>query len=59
MRQDLTVAEPEPARPVHTVRGKVIGPEGSPYGVTHDSDCPGCIDTPFTASPRSETYWSS
>lgn len=44
---------------VHTVRGREIGPEGSPYGVTHDMDCPGCRDTPFTASPRSETYWSS
>lgn len=44
---------------VHTVRGKVIGPEGSPYGVTHDMTCPGCQDTPFTASPRSESYWSS
>lgn len=50
---------PIEAVPVHTVRGKPIGPEGSPYGVTHDMDCPGCVDTPFTASPRSETYWSS
>ena len=59
MRQDLVLMQPEPAKPVHTVRGKVIGPEGSPYGVTHDMDCPGCKDTSFTASPRSETYWSS
>ena len=44
---------------VHTVRGKPIGPEGSPYGVTHDYDCPGCEGTSYTASPRSETYWSS
>jgi len=59
MRQDLTLMSPVEAKPVHTVRGKVIGEEGSPYGVTHDMDCPGCQDTPFTASPRSETYWSS
>jgi hypothetical protein len=45
--------------PIHTVRGKPIGPEGAPYGTTHDMDCPSCQDTPFTASPRSETYWSS
>lgn len=44
---------------VHTSRGKVIGPEGLPYGTTHDMDCPGCEGTPFTASPRSEAYWSS
>lgn len=43
----------------HTIAGKPVGPEGSPYGVTHDYDCPGCADIPFTASPRSETYWSS
>lgn len=46
-------------RPVHTVRGKAIGPEGVPYGTTHDMDCPACQGTPFTASPRSETYWAS
>jgi hypothetical protein len=44
---------------VHTVRGQAIGPDGSPYGVTHDYDCPGCEGTAFTSSPRSETYWSS
>ncbi len=48
-----------PAKPVHTVHGKAIGPEGVPYGTTHDMDCPACQDTPFTASPRSETYWAS
>ena len=46
-------------RHVHTYRGQPIGPEGLPYGTPHDYDCPGCIDTPFTLSPRSETYWSS
>lgn len=25
----------------------------------HAMDCPGCMNTPFTLSPRSETYWSS
>jgi hypothetical protein len=25
----------------------------------HAMDCPGCEGTSFTASPRSETYWSS
>jgi hypothetical protein len=25
----------------------------------HAMDCPGCEGTAFTASPRSETYWSS
>ena len=43
--------------PVHTRNGKADGPWD--YGMTHDMDCPGCKDTPFTASPRSETYWSS
>ena len=42
----------------HTVHGEV-NTEGWPYGTTHDMDCPGCQDTPFTASPRSETYWAS
>jgi hypothetical protein len=46
---------PEP--PKHTVGGKADGPW--PYGTTHDMDCPGCAGTSFTASPRSETYWSS
>ena len=50
---------------VHTVGGIVIGTHGTkyadgiPYGTTHDMDCPGCQNTPFTASPRSETYWAS
>jgi len=44
---------------VHTVRGLPIGPEGVAYGTTHDMSCPACQDTPFTASPRSETYWAS
>ncbi len=44
---------------VHTIGGKPPPPEGWRYGQTHDMDCPGCINTPFTASPRSETYWSS
>jgi hypothetical protein len=48
-----------PPKPVHTVRGKPIGPEGVPYGTTHDYECPACQGTSFTASPRSETYWSS
>lgn len=49
------------ARPFasHRVRGKPIGPEGIPYGQVHDTNCPPCSDTPWTASPRSETYWSS
>jgi hypothetical protein len=46
------------AAPVHTVGGKTSA-EGWAYGVTHDMDCPGCKDTPFLISPRSETYWSS
>lgn len=29
------------------------------YGERHDMDCPACQDTPFTLSPRSETYWAS
>lgn len=45
-------------KPVHTVDGKT-SEDGWPYGTTHDYDCPGCVDTPFLASPRSETYWSS
>jgi len=46
-------------RPLHTVRGEPIGPDGVPYGTTHDYDCPGCAGTAYTASPRSETYWAS
>jgi hypothetical protein len=45
--------------PVHTVRGGKPAREFGGYGVTHDMDCPGCQDTSFLASPRSETYWSS
>jgi len=37
--------------PVHTLR------PGS--DMFHTMDCPGCQGTSFTASPRSETYWSS
>ncbi len=53
-----------PACPVHGHRigGKPIGPDNpGAYGRTHDMDCPGfgCAATPFTLSPRSETYWSS
>ena len=50
---------PPVQRPVHTVRGAPIGPEGVPYGTTHDMDCPGCEGTSFLTSPRSETYWAS
>lgn len=47
-------------RVTHTISGRLIGPGNpGPYGRTHDMDCPGCQSTPFTASPRSETYWSS
>lgn len=46
------------ARATHTVMGKT-SEDGWPYGTTHDYDCPGCQDTPFLISPRSETYWSS
>ncbi len=44
----------------HTVRGET-SENGWPYGVTHDMDCPACLASgaSFTASPRSETYWSS
>jgi hypothetical protein len=49
------------APPPHRVGGKTIGPEGVPYGTTHDGNCPACIASgaSFTSSPRSETYWSS
>ena len=46
-------------RPRHTVRGGLDARLHGGYGVTHDMDCPGCQGVPFTASPRSETYWSS
>lgn len=55
----VTLEEEQAAHKVHTVGGKPIPPEGVPYGTTHDYDCPACQDTPFTASPRSETYWAS
>lgn len=44
----------------HTVRGQT-STTGWPYGTPHDYDCPACVasGTSFTASPRSETYWSS
>lgn len=45
-------------RPRHTSRGEETL-VGWPYGRTHDADCPGCIDVPYAASPRSEAYWSS
>lgn len=47
------------SRPVHTVGGEPIGPAGIAYGTRHDMDCPACQGTPYTASPRSETYWAS
>lgn len=51
----------EPSRPIHTVRGVAIGPEGVPYGTTHDMDCSACVASgaSFEATPRSEAYWSS
>jgi len=48
---------------IHTIGGKPINDLTNPgsYGVTHDMDCPACVagGSSFTASPRSETYWSS
>ena len=41
----------EPETPKHTLR------PGS--DMFHTMDCPACQDTPFTLSPRSETYWSA
>lgn len=49
----------EGPRKEHWALGEPIDLDGVPYGFPHDLDCPGCVDTPFTASPRSETYWSS
>jgi len=56
----------ETTRPIHTINGKQIdndktSPTYNPgqYGRTHDYDCPGCANTKFTSSPRSETYWAS
>jgi hypothetical protein len=43
----------------HWSRGLPIGEEGIPYGQNHDADCPGCLGTPWAASPRSDSYWSS
>jgi len=45
--------------PQHLRQGKPAPPEGWPYGALHDPDCPACIGTAYTASPRSESYWSS
>lgn len=39
------------SRPAHVLRN------GST--MFHAMDCPGCANTPFTLSPRSETYWCS
>lgn len=47
---------------IHTIGGRMIGPDNpGAYGRTHDMNCPACVasGTPYTASPRSETYWSS
>lgn len=48
---------------LHTVRGKT-NPEGWPYGIKHDSDCPACKEAylkgaAWTSLPWSETYWAS
>ena len=70
LRQRIAKPEPRPllsvptvdAGPIgkdHTVRGGKPAAQFGAYGVTHDMDCPGCEGTSFTASPRSETYWSS
>lgn len=49
------------SEPVHTIRHEPIGPEGAPYGATHDNDCPACVanGAPWGADPRSEAYWSN
>lgn len=52
-------ADVEENRPIHTVRGEPIPPEGLPYGTLHDMDCPACKDKPFMLTPRSESYWAS
>lgn len=49
----------EVTTPEHTVRGGKNARIYGGYGITHDMDCPGCKDTPYTSSPRSETYWAS
>jgi len=58
IRQDLT-PDLRTVEVKHTVKGGKPASIYGGYGVTHDMDCPGCKDTSFTASPRSETYWSS
>lgn len=48
------------ARVVHTIGNRPIGTDNpGSYGRTHDFNCPGCVNTSFLASPRSETYWAS
>jgi hypothetical protein len=70
MTEELSVEELDDIRrrPVHTIGRRPINHDVAPdhpdynpgeYGRTHDTDCPGCQNTSFTASPRSETYWSS
>ena len=58
LRQDI-VPDTRTVEPKHTVKGGKPAAIYGGYGVTHDMDCPGCEGTSFTASPRSETYWSS
>ena len=48
-----------PSPPVHTVRGKPAGPERLALRHHPRHGLPGLSDTPYTASPRSETYWAS
>ena len=57
---NLELDESLAARVRHTVRGET-SEVGWPYGTTHDMDCPACVasGSSFSASPRSETYWSS
>ena len=45
--------------PAHTVRGGKDASIYGAYGINHDMDCPGCKDTPYLISPRSDTYWTS
>jgi hypothetical protein len=45
---------------VHTIGGQPISDTNpGAYGRNHDMACPGCEGTSFTASPRSDAYWSS
>lgn len=55
------IAARRAAQTPHTINGQTAeqAPDLFTYGHTHDMDCPGCAGTPFTASPRSETYWAS